>query len=198
MSLDERLTENKEAINLRKRFPMSLRSIFRRSWNWILAYFLCVSLLIFFSPPAGESTVVVPQEIYVLLTIYVVTGGLIVLALKLFYEFIFHVVSYYGIESDHLVISRNVFLKHRASFPLAAITDVHLDRGIVDFIFALYDLRIATPHLASARYSKIEGLSRKNAIELQDYLTSMIETLHPQIRDTSPIEESKSAKVIKR
>jgi len=95
-------------------------------------------------------------------------------------KFIFEVLEVqhysYGIEAGHLVISKGIVLKRRGSFPLSRITDVYLDRTFADFLFGLYTLHISTPTMTSGHFARIDGLSLKSALRMQEVLTDCLDS----------------------
>lgn len=173
--------EAKEPVNLRKAFPITFRSIFRRSLHWIIIFFiLClfITVLDHFRPGTGE----LGERVFFLGCLTALLVGLIFLAAKLVYELIYYHIYYYGVELEHLIISRGVFFKTRASFPLARMADIYLERAPLDMIFFIYNLRVTT-HSPIAEHGSIEGLSFRKASDLQNYLLAMVNTT------TTPVDE---------
>lgn len=169
-------------INLRSEFPRPLRAILRRAMApllifvfalvaiWTLDRFVRAAL-----PEGGlilDSFQMICMLIVALLTLFV--------AARVLYEIIHFMTYHYMVELEHLVITKGLFYRARASVPLAQITDVSLSRGPIDLMFNLYDVRIMTAS-PSAELTKIDCLSPRRAIGLQERLLSLIETALPNI-----------------
>lgn len=66
---------------------------------------------------------------------------------------------YYNLEKDYLVIKKGVFTYGETTLPFGRIQDVYVDQDILDQIFGLYDLHIATASGQSSLTAHIDGLS---------------------------------------
>lgn len=166
--------EGKEPVNLRRAYPIAFRSIIRRSIHWLLGFLILIILLTaidWIRPTTGTMA----ESVFFMLGTTLFFIGLTLLAAKLVYELLYYHVYYYGTELEHLVISRGLFFKTRASFPLARMADVYVNRTPIDLLFGLYNLRITTPSPV-AEHGAIDGLGRKRAIDLQNYLLALVNT----------------------
>lgn len=177
----DKLTTSQDSIDLRDRYPLATRVILRRSWLWLSIYVFALYFTLFRYidaevAPTSEGVFV---ELLNTVSIWVVFGGLLLCCGKLIYEVLYFITYEYGIDAGNLTVTEGVILKTRSSFPLSKITDIYLDRDLVDTVFLLWDLNISTPQMQSSRFGKIFGLSRRSALELQDYLGTLLESVHP-------------------
>ena len=172
---------SKDPINLRKMFPLAYRSILKRSIHWI-AGFALLMILISLVDRINPHDETMASQIYFLFCLTLLLLGVVLLCCKLLYEVVYHHIYYYGIELEHLVISRGIFFKTRASFPLSSMTDLYLHRDPIDLLFLLYNLNVTTPSPV-AEHGSIEGLSTKKGAALQNYLLALVNTT------TTPTDE---------
>lgn len=119
--------------------------------------------------------------------------GVIAVSAKLIYEFIYFRLYYYGIELEHLVISRGLFFKTRSSVPLASLSDIYIERTPIDLVFFLYNLHFTTT--SPTEHNPVEGLSYKNAFEFQNYLLALANTTVKPIDNEAAKEALNSSKV---
>ena len=105
-------------------------------------------------------------------------------AIKIAYDIAFMMLAGYSIELEHLTISKGVFHRLRASFPLARINDVSIKRNFMELVFGLatVDILTASPLTDSGL---IEGMSLKNALGLQAHLLALIETTLPNVNEVN-------------
>jgi len=170
------LSEVDVTVNLREKFPLAGRAVFQRGFSALVYYGLLLTLLFFgqaFTLEAARWGIA--EEILDAVTYYVFWGGLFLVSVRLLYEEFYHALYYYGVEADHLVVSTGVFLKQRSSLHVTLTTDVYLERSLLALLFLTYRVQIATPSPESVRLATIDGLSRKNAVGLQDFFTDIID-----------------------
>jgi membrane protein YdbS with pleckstrin-like domain len=177
----ESVKEIPTRVNLKMRYPQSPFVIIEKSVWFLLA--IVVVLLGYYQLNQPELDQAFYEEAargvkivfdYLLVVILILTG------IKIIYETLHHLMYNYNIELEHLVITRGVFMRTRASFPIAKINDASLTRNFVELIFGLYSLNIltASPTLTTGT---ISGLRKKEAVDLQAYLMLLVETTLPQI-----------------
>jgi len=189
---DSQSQEPKEPVNLRKAFPMAFRVVFRRSIHWIVGFFILViaiTVVDHFGPGNGA----LAERVFFLGLLTVFLTGIFLLSAKLVYELVYYHVYYYGTELEHLVISRGIFFKTRASFPFARMADVYIDRTPLDLLFMLYNLRITT-HSPVIEHGAIEGLSFRRASDLQNYLLAVVNTTVKPVDEKQVVETLQSLK----
>ena len=177
----EELSTAPTRINLRREFPRPLRSIVRRSFCSIVMFLIVIIVTSFLdsSARAVESrgaTLDMLQLFCMAMVILFALGA----AIHVAFEICYYIFYEYVIELDHLVITKGLFFRARASVPLAQITDASLRRGPIDLVFALYDMRILTSSPMSDM-TTIDNMSPKNAVGLQNRLLSLIETTTPPV-----------------
>jgi membrane protein YdbS with pleckstrin-like domain len=151
---------------------------------WLLAYAV-MSTFIIWALSEIPTRPFLPEMSAALERICVILllGGAVLSLGKLIYEMLYYRFYYYGIEGGHLVVSTGILLKQRGVFPLNTITDVYLDRNLLDYFFGIYNLYTSNPAGISHKYSDIHGLSKPNAVALQDYLVTLTRQVSPKIEN---------------
>ena len=175
--LDDEVHQMKAgAVNLRAECTISIRLALKKSALLFLIFFfvlaLSVGTIYILESSLEESTLLRVQNvalIFILLSFLGAIGKFVFEAIEIRYY-------RYGIEAGHFVISKGIVLKRRGSFPLSRITDVYLDRTCLDFLFGLYSLHFSTPTMSSGAFARIDGLSLKSAMTLQERLTDCLDS----------------------
>ena len=171
-------------INLRKEFPLAIRSIFLRSFIWMVPFFVIVLVVPYFydtlRPVFPENSLAVQGIDLVLM---VLIGIALVLMLGKFIHEVFYYIFYdYQVEMEHLVITKGLFNRSRASVPISKINDCSLQRGILELFFGLYHVRVMTSS-PLADLTSVEGVSSRNAVGLQNRILSLVETTLPEMKE---------------
>lgn len=176
--LDDQVIEMRKegTTDLRKMFPVSQRRIAKRVVPWVLlAIALNWAVISFVSSldgSVGGSFLETTQSIALILLFV----SIVACIGKFAYEELYQTRYRYAIEAGHLVICKGLFLKERGSFPLSRITEVYLDRSWLDLIFGIYVLHVSTPTNHSDEFARIVGLTQKNAMGLQEIITSSVDS----------------------
>ncbi|MCB0322647.1 MAG: PH domain-containing protein [Bdellovibrionales bacterium] len=182
LAVHDALSTRPDEVDLTAYYPLAHRSILRRSWIWLGVYWEAATLVItrhLWATGNGYYGGIF-SELLEAISFYVLFGGLAACALKLIYEELYYASWHYGIEAGNFVVAKGVVIKSRSSYPLTRVNDVYLERNFVDFLFGLYNLNVATPNPASYTFGKVEGLSRDVAVAMQDYITQLLDELHPR------------------
>lgn len=175
--LDKDVSELKEgSLDLRSTCPISYLLAFKRASSLFLVFLtilgFSMGLFYIIESSVSEEVLVKMQTVA---SILVITSFLAAIG-RFFFELIEMRHYFYGIEAGHLVLVKGIILKRRGSFPLSRITDVYLDRTFTDFLFGLYTLHISTPTMTSGHFARIDGLTRKSALRLQESLTDCLDS----------------------
>ncbi len=176
-------------VDLKKEYPISLRSIFERSF-WALFAVVIIAIGYIYSMLDLDTLDNNVNEIENLANnsfYYIFKASCIVCALKLIYEAVNHYMYSYIIELEHLTITRGVLFRTRASFPIAKINDISLQRNLIQLLFGVYVVDILTAS-AETNFAEVHGLTAKNAIGLQSYLLSLVETTLPFVNNAAADE----------
>lgn len=186
----EELSDLKVTVPLKKRCPRALRSIFKRCLPWFLVYFIMLFMVTHALSEVPEVPIMPEVHSWVvefLLTLFFISK--IVLVLKVLYEVMFYMSYQYHIEEGHIVITTGVFLKKRGSFPINSLSDISLERGVLELIFGLYNLNIATSSneytdaLSPVRgFLSVTDLTTKVAVRLQDFLNREVVRVTPSLK----------------
>jgi|GEM_PF-6373576 len=188
--LDE-LTNNEPIIDLKKSFPLPMRSIFRESFKWLALSATVLCFLIYAYYIKSQNQNFNPSIAYQKTFIYIFFLIILIALLRLLYQFIYHKTYSYGIETGHLVVTHGIFHRQRSSFPIDSISDILLDRNIIDMVFGLYTVFISTA--SSEIYTNsngptiIKNMKQKDAAQLQNFLTELIRATRPEIQDVNEI-----------
>lgn len=70
---------------------------------------------------------------------------------------------FYDLSKNYLVIKEGVFTYGETTMPYSRIQDVYVDQDILDQVFGLYDLHVATASGQSSITSHIDGLSYESS-----------------------------------
>lgn len=175
------------AIDLKKRFPISRRLVLKEMSPWIFGF----SLLIWFyrhnfapattSAPLPSSQVDATiayaahtWQLYTIDEILLYSSAIAVLTVMGLYHELQRLFFQYKIEGFRLVIRKGIVLVEEGSLPLLPIAEVHARRNFFDLIFGLYQVHIAVPIDLVKSFARIEGLSKKNANLLIDFLSAQL------------------------
>ena len=170
-------------ISLRNRYPQRLRVIIERSiWVVLILLVTLVGYLDFLNVTTFAGNSGVPDRVVGIVFDLLLGAVLIVCAIKIAYEFLYFMMYNYTIEREHLIISSGVLFRSRAAFPLAKINDISLQRSPIGLILGLYSLNVLTAS-AISQYGKIDGLSKKDAVDFQAFLLTLLETALPNINE---------------
>ncbi len=171
-------------IPLRRHYPISLRLILVRSIHWILAFVILLILISAFDSLMARAEPSFADTVFSFLATALVLGGLLVLCLKLVYEIIHFLLYDYKVESQQLVISKGVFWRSRATFPLVKLTDVYVERNPLEIIFFVSTLQVTTAAaLSGVNFGGIEGLPSSTARALQTFVTELASTVQPEVKE---------------
>ena len=169
--------------DLASRFPRRFRVVFARSFYFLLAGLTAVVGLIIslFVDNPGDSEVV---SAAISAFQWFLLGVLAVVMLRIIYEIVAHLMFEYSIELEHLNIVQGIFFRSRASFPIARLNDVSIQRTPVEMLFGLYSIKVLTASPIGL-YGAIDGLSRHDAVGLQSLILALVETTLPNVRERS-------------
>ena len=81
---------------------------------------------------------------------------------------------YYDLPQKYLVIKEGVFTYGETTLPYARIQDVYVDQDILDQLFGLYDLHVATASGQSSLNAHIDGLSYDGAEAIKERLLELM------------------------
>ncbi len=197
------LSDRTSSVNLRAAYPVSHRSVFSRSWLWILVFLILTALLSWGEEVAAhhpdgvglDRNPLLSVAAYERFSFYAFYAGLLLLSLKIIYEELYQMTLYYGIEAEHFVITTGVLMKRRSTLHISLITDIFLQRSLVELILLLYSVQVANPSNEGPPPSKIRSFSRANAVGIQDLLVTLIkESRHgPKLGEEEVRELDKGA-----
>ncbi len=166
-------------VNLRRMFPLAIRSIIRESLPYLLLL-IVLSILgqaIYVLGPANPT---ITTQVFQTATVWIWLTGAGIVLVKFLYQFLIHVTYRYGVELENIIIVKGVFFRTRVSIPLTKMIDITMERDPVDMIFFLYNLYLRTASDLTDS-AAVRGLSWKNAIGLQNYILALLNTIEPAV-----------------
>ncbi|MEM4296699.1 MAG: PH domain-containing protein [Candidatus Anstonellales archaeon] len=98
----------------------------------------------------------------------------VLLLFSYWYSKLYYKTYYYNIKEDSIIIRKGVWFKSQISFPYYRIQDVYIDQDVLDKLFGLYDVHLATAAETSAPLAHIDGLNEENATKIRDLLLEKI------------------------
>ena len=91
-----------------------------------------------------------------------------------FYQRAYFRSYFYDITDDALVIKKGVFTPRESTLPYKKINDVYVDMDLLDRLFGLRDVHVATASDLSAFIAHVDGVSAENAEKLRDLILQRI------------------------
>ncbi len=92
------------------------------------------------------------------------------IASKFIWEYIYLRRYRYDIDRRNVIIRKGVVTKHEVTLPFSKITDVYVDRDVLDVVFNLWDLHISTPTALSGMTAHIDGLSKDGCRRIREMI----------------------------
>ena len=155
-----------------------------RSFHWIVAFIILTLILLAVDQVIPHRNVSVAFDLFIVFGSMVFGVAIISLALKLIYEVLYFILYAYRVESQQLVVSKGVIWRSHATFPLAKLTDVYVERNPLDLIFFISTLQITTAAATAAvNFGGIEGLPYASAISLQTFITELAASVQPEVSE---------------
>lgn len=153
-------------VSLRTKYPVQFKKVIKRNilglalifGIWIICTYLFTTYSDAIVRPIGEA---IGSERTVWSLWVTLLLGLVIW--KLAYETLYFFTYDYFIDSKHVIIRRGVLAKRKIIVPFSRITDVAIDRDVLDMIFGLYNVHISTPAQDSWIYAHIDGLNQTSA-----------------------------------
>ena len=96
------------------------------------------------------------------------------LGIMYWYQGLYFKAYYYDVTEDSLVVRKGVWFKNQISFNFSRVQDVYVDQDVLDKVFGLYDVHLATAAMTSAPMAHIDGLDEENASKIRDLLLEKI------------------------
>ena len=168
---------------LRKTIPLKFRKVFKKGIKstllivtvWVILSVFVLNFVVD-QPSDPEAFIIDRHHLY---WYGWVAGLLVVIALKTAYQFLYYLTYFYDIEGENLTVRKGVLAKDEITLPFVKITDVNIDRDIIDVFFGLYDVHFATPTQASEVQAHIDGLDYEGAHELRNLILERVNRSAP-------------------
>lgn len=92
------------------------------------------------------------------------------------YQMLYFKRYFYDIDGKNIVIRKGVIAQKEITLPFSRITDVYVDRDLLDVLFGLYDVHISTPTEESGRFAHIDGVDKEGSRQLRQMILDNINT----------------------
>ena len=97
-----------------------------------------------------------------------------IVCLYIIYQCLYYKRYFYDIVGKVIVIRKGALFQTEMAVPLAAVTDVRIDRDLLDLLLGTHDLHISIPTEESAAFAHIDGLSRKGAVAVREKILTAV------------------------
>ena len=97
-----------------------------------------------------------------------------IVCLYIIYQCLYYKRYFYDIVGNVIVIRKGALFQTEMAVPLAAVTDVRIDRDLLDLLLGTHDLHISIPTEESAAFAHIDGLSRKGAVAVREKILTAV------------------------
>ncbi|MEK7628236.1 MAG: PH domain-containing protein [Patescibacteria group bacterium] len=155
---------------LQTRFPLSVT---RKFWKKFLSslifgvfcYILAggiLALVAFTEDPDIDFLKWIGYTLIVFTTLY--------LLLMYWYHWTYIKLYYYSADADFLTIKKGVFAPAEIHVQYQKIQDVYVDQDILDLLFGIYDVHVASATATSSMEAHIDGLSFEHAEQMKVFL----------------------------
>ena len=101
------------------------------------------------------------------------------------YQFYYYKLYFYDFENDKAQIRKGVISRSTGHVRYERIQNVYVDQDILDRIFGLFDVHYETAGEISGAYSHVDGLNKKNADKLVNFLNDKLYKQNEQINQNS-------------
>lgn len=91
------------------------------------------------------------------------------------YQWLYIWTYFYDLDEHFLRVRKGVLIRREVSVPYNRIHDVYFDQDVLDHIFNLFDLYVATASEISHLETHIDGLSRASGEALRNLLMEKVE-----------------------
>jgi len=157
--------------------PLDRKKIIKKTitqtWRTLFTtLFLIVFFSIFISTAFGK-LVNIWTLVPTIITVFII-AVLIIVVISYFYQVAYFKRYYYNIEKDVLVIKKGVFTPQETSLPYKKINDVYVDMDLLDRLFGLRDVHVATASDISSWIAHIDGVNPENAEKLKKLILGKI------------------------
>lgn len=153
----------------------------RKMWRPIVQALALVTVIIFvfaYMSYQGDPTFDWTRIVSLMLAIW----GIVYILFAL-YLWLYVWTYYYDFDEYYLRVRKGVIIRREVTIPYERIHDVYLDQDVLDHIFGLHDLYVATASEMSLQEAHIDGLDKNNAYKLRDLLMHEItESNNPEAK----------------
>ncbi len=175
--------DNTSTIDLKKRFPVSRWLVVKEMFPWLAGF---TALFILYSWSFDTSTGAQNQlaskvsftskyqEFFVVDQLILYGTAIFVLTIVGIYYELQRYFFQYRIEGFRIILRKGIILRDEGSLPLLPIAEVFSRRGVLDFILGLYQVNIAVPVNSINSFACIDGLNKKNASLLIDFISAQL------------------------
>lgn len=161
-------------LDRKKILKKTLEQTWRAGFGAVfLVVFLTIMFFSIFLEEGASSGINIMKIIFfgvsILVVILVVIG-----IVSYFYQKAYFKSYYYNFEKDVMVIKKGVFTPQETSLPYKKINDVYVDMDLLDRLFGLRDVHVATASDISSWIAHIDGVNPDNAEKLKKLILDKI------------------------
>jgi len=156
---------------LRESIPLRKAKILKRAMPAVAqAVVACVVMAVYvLTDVAGEFPRPHPMVVaawFVGWTLYACLGPI--------YQVLYFNRYFYDADDVRIVIRKGVVAVREITLPFSKITDVYVDRDLLDAALGLYDVHISTPTEQSGRFAHIDGVNAAGSARLKELILDRV------------------------
>jgi membrane protein YdbS with pleckstrin-like domain len=154
--------------------PLDKKKIMKKTLESTAGLFIIViSTLLIFVPILSIVPGVVDAWFWAMFY-WSIAGLLVIWVIAYLYQRSYYYSYSYDVRPDVLMIKKGVFTPRETSMPYKKINDVYVDMDLLDRMFGLRYVHVATASEVSAPIAHIDGVSPENADKLRDLILHKI------------------------
>ena len=128
-------------------------------------------------------------------TLAILAFGALYLAINAFYISLYIKLYYYDCGDDFITIKKGVLTPREIHVQYQKIQDVYVDQDLLDRIFGIYDVHIASATVTSGVEAHIDGVDFEVAESIKNFLLKKIQHGGRSVNDSAPQATRKPLKV---
>ena len=90
------------------------------------------------------------------------------------YQYFYFQRYFYDIDDKNIIIRKGVLAQKEITLPFSRITDVYVNRDILDVLFGLYDVHMSSPTAQSGEFAHIDGIDKEGSEKIKHLILNKI------------------------
>jgi uncharacterized membrane protein YdbT with pleckstrin-like domain len=157
--------------DLKVRYPISFLFVVKKLSVSLAIFSAALILFLILYSLTGFQEVLAGEASYFQYALYTFLRlGIVAILLQGFYWETYRNRFEYFIDGFRLHVNKGVFSRSEGSVALIHQSEVYIKQSIVDLLLGIYEVNVYSPLDDSRKYSLIEGLRKKDARTLRDFL----------------------------